>query len=239
MTSRTARSVMIRWTTPRPVSGRCTRRRSCSEPSLATCSISTMTRLAPWTRSIAPPMPLTILPGIIQLAMSPVGRDLHRAEDRGVDLAAADHPERRSRSRRTTRPGSSVTVSLPALIRSGSSSPSTGYGADAEDAVLATAAPRSTSSGDVVGHQRRQADAEVDVRAVGQLARRPGRPSAHGSAPCQALPSRGRTVRFSIRLSAACSGVSGDHALHEDARAGGRRRGRARRARPAPRPRRS
>ena len=27
--------------------------------------------LAPWTRSIAPPMPLTILPGIIQFARSP------------------------------------------------------------------------------------------------------------------------------------------------------------------------
>src|SRR5674476_1138450 len=31
-----------------------------------------MTRLAPWTRSIAPPMPLTIFPGPIQLAKSPV-----------------------------------------------------------------------------------------------------------------------------------------------------------------------
>ena len=41
-------------------------------PSRATCSISTMTLRAPWTRSIAPPMPLTILPGIIQLARSPV-----------------------------------------------------------------------------------------------------------------------------------------------------------------------
>ena len=30
-----------------------------------------MTFLAPCTRSMAPPMPLTILPGIIQLAMSP------------------------------------------------------------------------------------------------------------------------------------------------------------------------
>ena len=34
--------------------------------------MSTMTRLAPWTRSIAPPMPLTILPGTIQLARSPL-----------------------------------------------------------------------------------------------------------------------------------------------------------------------
>ena len=33
--------------------------------------MTTMMRLTPATRSIAPPMPLIILPGIIQLAMSP------------------------------------------------------------------------------------------------------------------------------------------------------------------------
>ncbi len=36
-----------------------------------TCSIRTTTLLAPCTRSIAPPIPLTIFPGIIQFAMSP------------------------------------------------------------------------------------------------------------------------------------------------------------------------
>ena len=71
-TSSTARSVMIRWThAAAGVAAACTRSTILCEPSLATCSISTITRLAPWTRSIAPPMPLTILPGIIQLAMSP------------------------------------------------------------------------------------------------------------------------------------------------------------------------
>ena len=44
---------------------------------------------------IAPPMPLTILPGIIQLARSPFCRcHLHGAEDGEVDVAAADHRER-------------------------------------------------------------------------------------------------------------------------------------------------
>ncbi len=38
-------------------------------------------------------------------------------------------------------PGSTVTVSLPALIRSGSTLVLGRVGADAEDAVLATAAP--------------------------------------------------------------------------------------------------
>ena len=33
--------------------------------------MTTTTRLTPATRSIAPPMPLTSLPGIIQLARSP------------------------------------------------------------------------------------------------------------------------------------------------------------------------
>ncbi|SLC48454.1 Uncharacterised protein [Mycobacteroides abscessus subsp. abscessus] len=41
-------------------------------PSRSVCSITTMTRRAPWTRSIAPPIPFTILPGTIQLARSPV-----------------------------------------------------------------------------------------------------------------------------------------------------------------------
>ncbi len=75
VTSITARSVMMRSTTPTPVSGSVHLGRifMSSVPSffLATCSISTITRLTPATRSIAPPMPLTILPGIIQLARSP------------------------------------------------------------------------------------------------------------------------------------------------------------------------
>src|SRR5262249_60439759 len=45
--------------------------RSLCSPPLAQCSINTTTRLTPATRSIAPPMPLTSLPGIIQLARSP------------------------------------------------------------------------------------------------------------------------------------------------------------------------
>ena len=56
---------------------------------------------APWTRSIAPPMPLTILPGTIQLARSPSRGDLHRAEHGDVDVAAADHREDCRRSRRS------------------------------------------------------------------------------------------------------------------------------------------
>ena len=62
---------MIRCTQALPVSGSEHSFTILGEPSRATCSIITITRFAPCTRSIAPPMPLTILPGIIQLARSP------------------------------------------------------------------------------------------------------------------------------------------------------------------------
>ena len=67
---------MIRCTAPTAVSGSVQRLRiffsSGGAPGgLATCSIITITRLAAATRSIAPPIPLIIFPGIIQLARSP------------------------------------------------------------------------------------------------------------------------------------------------------------------------
>ena len=77
---------MMRRTAAFPVRGREHPSTILCEPSLATCSTSTTTFSAPWTRSMASPMPLTIVPGIIQFAMSPRGRDVHGAEDRGVDL---------------------------------------------------------------------------------------------------------------------------------------------------------
>ena len=57
--------------------------------------IVTITRRAPTTRSIAPPTPSTSLPGIAQLAMSPLAAHLQRAEHGNVDVAAADHREAR------------------------------------------------------------------------------------------------------------------------------------------------
>ena len=66
-------------------------------------------------------------------------------------------------------PGSSVTVSLPALIRSGSTSLARRIRPDAEHAVLGV--QRDVDAGrHVVGDQRRHPDAEVDVVAVPQLA---------------------------------------------------------------------
>ncbi len=118
-------SVMIRCTTAIPVSGRVHSSTILCEPSLATCSIITMTRLAPWTRSIAPPIPLTIFPGIIQLARSP------RADTCiAPRIAASTCPPRiipnDSAESKKLAPGRVVTVSLPALIRSGSTWSSVG-----------------------------------------------------------------------------------------------------------------
>ena len=93
---------------------------------MATCSMSTMTFLAPWTRSIAPPMPLTILPGIIQLAMSPVAETCMAPRIAASTLPPRIIPNEVAESKNEA-PLRRVTVSLPALMRSGSSSPSKGY----------------------------------------------------------------------------------------------------------------
>ena len=56
---------MIRSTQRRPVSGSVHAARIFCSPFRATCSIVTTTRFAPATRSIAPPIPFTIFPGIM------------------------------------------------------------------------------------------------------------------------------------------------------------------------------
>jgi hypothetical protein len=87
------------------------------------CSITTMIFLTPATRSIAPPMPLIILPGIIQLAMSPVLADFHRAEHGQVDMPAADHREAVRRGE-IDRLGQLADRLLAGVDQVGSSSPS-------------------------------------------------------------------------------------------------------------------
>ena len=132
-------------------------------PSLATCSIITMTRLAPCTRSIAPPMPLTILPGIIQLARSPVAGHLHRAEDRDVDVAAADHRRSCVAESKKRAPGQHGDGLLAGVDQVGVHLVLGRVRPDAEDARSRDCSTTSTSVGHVVRDQRRQADAEVDV----------------------------------------------------------------------------
>ncbi len=127
VTSSTPRSVMTRCTQARPVSGRAQRASSLGAPSRVVCSIRTMTRRAPCTRSIAPPMPLTILPGIIQLARSPCSLTCIAPSTAVSMWPPRIMPKERAESKKAA-PGSTVTVSLPALIKSGSTSSSAGYG---------------------------------------------------------------------------------------------------------------
>ncbi|OPZ49803.1 MAG: hypothetical protein BWY91_02980 [bacterium ADurb.BinA028] len=84
-----------------------------------------MTCWAPWTRSIAPPIPLTILPGIIQLAMSPAADTCMAPRIAALTLPPRIIPKLVAESKNDA-PRRIVTVSLPALMRSGSSSPSKG-----------------------------------------------------------------------------------------------------------------
>src|SRR5271170_6338719 len=121
-------SVIILLTHARPVSGNSHCFRILGRPFLSVCSIvtTTLVSLGLLTRSMAPPKPL-ILPGSIQLAKSPL--ELTCIAPRMVRLMrpARIMPKDSSEPKHAA-PGSSVTVSLPALMRSGSSSPFLGYG---------------------------------------------------------------------------------------------------------------
>ena len=94
-------------------------------------------------------------------------------------------------------PGTTVTVSLPALMRSGSTSALGRVGPHAEDAVLGLEDhlhPRR----DEVRDERRHADAEVHVHPVAQLLR--GAPDDAVPVELRHRPQPFRTVRRSIRL---------------------------------------
>ena len=136
-------------------------------PSGVLCSISTMTRRTPETRSIAPPMPLTRLPGIIQLARSPRSDTCIAPR-----IARSMWPPRiianESALENVDAPGTNVTVSLPALIRSASISDSQRVRPHAKQAVLRLQRDRH-SLRNVIGNQRRNADAEVDIVAILQF----------------------------------------------------------------------
>ena len=110
---------MMRLTTALPVNGKVHAGRILESPFLVQCSINTITRCTPPTKSIAPPMPLTILPGIIQLAKSPLP-----ATSIAPKIAKFTAPPRiianDSELEKKDAPGRAVTVCLPALIKSGS-----------------------------------------------------------------------------------------------------------------------
>ena len=71
LTSKTANSVIILFTHFVPVNGNLHYFKILDFPFLEQCSVNTITLEFDATKSIAPPIPLTNLSGIIQLAISP------------------------------------------------------------------------------------------------------------------------------------------------------------------------
>mmetsp|Transcript_31031 Transcript_31031/g.81260 ORF Transcript_31031/g.81260 Transcript_31031/m.81260 type:complete len:218 (-) Transcript_31031:788-1441(-) len=124
----TARSVIILSTHALPVRGRVQSSRILCLPPFAVCSM-VMTTLVPGddTRSIAPPIPLTILPGIIQFARSPRD-DTCIAPRTLMSMWPPRIIPKLSSEEKKAPPGTTVTVSFPALIRSASSLPLAGNG---------------------------------------------------------------------------------------------------------------
>src|SRR5918993_894361 len=122
----TASSVTTRLTGRSEVSGREHSRTIFGRP-LAVCCMATITRLAPATRSMAPPMPGTILPGTIQLARRPCwstcrppstvrSRCPPRIRPKDIALSNVDAP------------GRAVTGFPPASVSHGSAMPGSATG---------------------------------------------------------------------------------------------------------------
>ena len=121
----TASEVTSLLTTCAPVSGRLQRFRIFLSPRFDTWSMTMRTRLAPLTRSIAPPGPLTMAPGIIQFARSP-SRETCIAPRMARSIWPPRIIAKLCALLKKLAPGTVVTVSFPALIRSASSSSSVG-----------------------------------------------------------------------------------------------------------------
>src|SRR4051794_7981727 len=142
------------------------------------------------------------------------GVDLHGAEDRDVEVTAADHPERQ-RGVEEAGTGQDRDRLLARVDQVGVLVALEGVGTDAEGAVLAVQHDVH-ALGHVVRHQGRHTDPEIDVLAVLQLEGHAGgelvagechqadAPSMVASSPAAAgadsFSARGRGVRFSIFL---------------------------------------
>src|SRR5438552_3694431 len=92
VTSMTANSVTIVFTTPSPVRGRLQRFKILGRPSFVACSMATITRRAPATRSMLPPIPFTTLPGIIQQSGEGDGRQHGPGGGHPLHHFAGNHP---------------------------------------------------------------------------------------------------------------------------------------------------
>src|SRR5665647_523585 len=137
--------------------------------------------------------------------------DLHRTQDGGVDLATADHAEAGGRVEEggTLAQGDGL---LAGVDQVRILFPINGIGPDTQDAVLGLQNQLDVL-GDILRHQRWQADPEVDVVTIGELGGGAGGHlltiKGHQWWPPFSASGLGWTVRRSMRLSAACSAVSG------------------------------
>ena len=109
-------------------------------------------------------MPLTILPGIFQLAMSPVSETSMAPQDRELNVLAADHGEARG-GIEDAGAGQGGDRLLAGVDEVGVLFAFVRKGAHAEDAVLGLEGDVD-AVGDMVGDEGGNADAEVDVPAV-------------------------------------------------------------------------
>jgi len=136
--------------------------------------MATITRLAPLTRSIAPPIPGTILPGIIQLARCPWPVDLQAAQDGHIDMAAADQSEgHRAVEGAGTRQGADRSAARIGQKRM--SQPLFRYRSGADQSVFRLEEHLELRR-NIVGDQRRNADPQVyKVAGMELLLRHAGR----------------------------------------------------------------
>ena len=118
---------MIMSTTFLPVSGKVHSGMNLASPALELCSITTMIFLTPATRSMAPPMPLIILPGIIQLARSPFS-DTSMPPSTARSIWPPRIITKESVWWKIEAPGTSEISAFDALMRSGSPLPASGVG---------------------------------------------------------------------------------------------------------------
>ena len=144
-------------------------------PFLSVCSIAAITRLAPATISIAPPMPPMSRPGLSQLARSPLLGNLHGPEHRDVQVTAP-HDSEGFYCIEDAHAGSAVTKPPPALVMWMSSSPSGGEPPKPDRTVLRVE-PHRTTLRNVVGSEGRDPDSQIHHVAVPEL---PGNPEGYG-----------------------------------------------------------
>ena len=124
-TSKTAKLVTTFVTQPTPVKGKEHFFKILDSPCLFVCIIATIIFSADATKSIAPPIPFTIFPGIFQLAISPfsetsIAPRIVRSTCFPRIIAKLIEESKK------LAPGIVVMVCFPAFIISASSSPSKG-----------------------------------------------------------------------------------------------------------------